>query len=233
MCFITHLLIILNSIVLIQSNIPESDRSKAVIRRQYPLLENSFEAKELTFGNSVFIRILKEEYELEVWIKKINSYALFKTYKICSYSGGLGPKKREGDGKSPEGFYTVGPRQLNPNSNFHLSFNLGYPNAYDRAHSYTGSALMVHGNCVSIGCYAMTDDYIEEIYAIAQKTFESGHSSFKIHIFPFRMTEENMEKHRDSEYYNFWLNLKDGYDFFQNNMSPPDVSVRNMKYVFM
>jgi murein L,D-transpeptidase YafK len=195
---------------------------------------NELAGKDLEFGAPIFIRIFKKERLLEVWLKKDISFKLFKAYPICTYgSGGLGPKIRQGDGKAPEGFYFVTPSRLNPVSNFHLSFNLGYPNSYDIHHGRTGSALMVHGNCVSIGCYAMTDSGIEEIFTLADAAFRKGQSFFRVHIFPYKMTTENMEKYKENAWYGFWSNLKDGYDFFENNNRiPPNVEVRNGKYVF-
>jgi murein L,D-transpeptidase YafK len=198
------------------------------------MIMNELAGKDLEFGAPIFIRIFKKERLLEVWLKKDISFNLFKAYPICTYgSGGLGPKIRQGDGKAPEGFYFVTPSRLNPVSNFHLSFNLGYPNSYDSHHGRTGSALMVHGNCVSIGCYAMTDSGIEEIFTLADAAFRKGQSFFRVHIFPYKMTTENMEKYKENAWYGFWSNLKDGYDFFENNNRiPPNVEVRNGKYVF-
>jgi len=212
------------------SQIPESKRSKEVIKSQYPLLEKSFKEKGLTFGSDVFIRIFKDKKELEVWILKDKTFNLYNTYKICTFSGGLGPKKKTGDCKSPEGFYYATPKSLNPSSTFHLSFNTNYPNAFDRSNNYTGSALMIHGDCVSIGCYAMTDDYIEEIYSILQKAFENGQKIVKIHIFPFKITDKNLSDHKDSEYYSFWSNLKEGYEYFEDNKTVPEIIVTNKKY---
>jgi len=171
---------------------------------------------------------------LEVWLKDGDEFKLFKTYPICTYGrSGLGPKLRWGDGRAPEGFYFVAPRQLNPSSSFHLSFNLGYPNLYDRSHRRTGGALMVHGDCVSIGCYAMTDPGIEEIFTLLDAAFRKGQPFFRVHIFPFRMIAENLSRYEDSEWYQFWTNLKEGYDYFeQNGHIPPNVTVRNKRYVF-
>ena len=216
---------------MIFSQIKESKLSKDVVKKQYPLLEKAFAEKGLKFGSPVFIRIIKEDEELEIWVKKGTTYTLFKTYTICYFSGGLGPKKKQGDGKSPEGFYSVKSRHLNPYSTYHLSFDTGYPNEFDISNSYTGSALMVHGNCVSIGCYAMTDERIEEIYSIVQKSFESGQEAIKLDIFPFRMTESKMAIQRKSNYYAFWENLKEGYDYFETHKLPPVVSAKNKKYV--
>ena len=219
--------------ILAQGKIPSSIRSRNAIQRVKPNLESEFEEENLNYGSPIFIRIFKNSMEFEVWIKSDNKFRLFKTYEICTYgSGRLGPKLRQGDGQAPEGFYFVTPGRLNPVSNFHLSFNLGYPNKYDRIHMRTGGDLMVHGNCVSIGCYAMTNANIEEIYAIADAAFRGGQSFFRVHIFPFKMNKANMEKHKESEWIEFWMNLKEGYDFFENHRIPPNVEVVDKKYTF-
>jgi murein L,D-transpeptidase YafK len=190
------------------------------------------EAKNLEYGDPIFIRIFKEESELEVWVQGTDRYELFRTWPICDWSGGLGPKLIEGDGQSPEGFYYVHAPRMNPSSTFHLSFNLGYPNAYDKSHDRTGSYLMVHGNCVSIGCYAMTDSGIEQIWALADAALRGGQGFFRVHVFPFRMSEENMDKHKESAWHAFWLNLKQGYDLFETTGWPPDTTVSEQVYVF-
>lgn len=214
--------------------IPSSNRSQSAITTQTPLLEKQFEQMQLELGNPVYIRIFKQEAQLEIWIKDEAEFKLFNTYPICTFGfGGLGPKLAEGDGKAPEGFYFVKANQLNPYSSYHLSFNLGYPNAYDRAHNRTGSALMVHGNCVSVGCYAMTDAKIEEIYTIVDAALNKGQDYFRVHVFPFKMSDENMIKHKDSQWIGFWRNLKEGYDYFDNNNhNPPNVLVKNKSYIF-
>lgn len=183
-------------------------------------------------GAPVFIRIFKRSRELELWARSDSAYKLVKTYPICAFSGHLGPKLKEGDLQAPEGFYRVVRRALNPNSRFHLSFDLGYPNAYDRAHGRTGSYLMVHGNCVSIGCYAMTDKGIEEIYTLVKAALENGQLAVPVHIFPFRMTDANLARAARSRWIGFWRALKTGYDLFERTRQPPLVSIRNKAYVF-
>ena len=200
--------------------------------RAVEALGESLDAKGLTAGQPAFMRIFKEERVLELWLRAGEEFALFGTWPICAASGDLGPKLREGDGQSPEGFYFVTIDSLNPNSRFHLSFNLGFPNAYDRAHDRTGSFLMVHGDCVSIGCYAMTDGGIEEIYGLAEAALQSGQRFFRVHIFPFRMTDENMMRYADSPWAEFWANLKEGYDLFEATRRPPNVTVRDRRYIF-
>lgn len=217
-----------------QPSLPTSTRAKTVIKNITPQLEIEFKKSKLTLGQPIFIRIFKQEAEFEVWVENNEKFSLFKTYPICTFGfAGLGPKLMEGDGKAPEGFYFVKPNQMNPYSSYHLSFNLGYPNRYDRAHKRTGSALMVHGNCVSVGCYAMTDAKIEEIYTIANAALFNGQSFFRVHVFPFKMTDANLSKHADSQWIDFWKNLKQGYDYFEtNDFTPPNVTVRNAQYIF-
>ncbi len=212
--------------------IPTSARAENAIKRNVPILEKALKNKGLKLGAPIFIRIFKEENELELWVKSESEYELFKAYEVCSFSGDLGPKTKQGDMQSPEGFYFIKPSRMNPWSTFHLSMNLGYPNRYDRLKGYTGDYLMIHGNCVSIGCYAMTDPGIEEIYTLAAKALLVGQPIFRVHIFPFRMSARNMTQHQDNEWYSFWENLKSGYDWFEEKLIPPNVEVRNGIYVF-
>ena len=214
------------------TTIPSSKRSELAIREVKQKLKNELTWQCLTFGSPIYIRIFKASNELELWVKQQNKFCLFKTYKICYFSGKLGPKLKQGDCQSPEGFYFVTANNLNPLSTFHLSFNIGYPNAYDRHHKRTGSAIMVHGNCVSIGCYAMTNTNIEEIYALADAALRNSQHFFRIHIFPFRMTKKNINNYKKTAWITFWENLREGYLYFEENKLPPDVSVKNGKYVF-
>ena len=180
----------------------------------------------------IFVRIFKQESELEVWKQREDGrFYLFRTYPICHWSGELGPKRATGDKQSPEGFYSVNKWQMNPNSSFHLAFNLGYPNAYDKAHGRTGDFLMVHGKCKSAGCYAMTDALIEEIYALAREAFAGGQEAFHVHAFPFRMSEENLARHRRNPNYAFWRRLKEAYDYFETTRRVPNVVVCQRQYV--
>jgi murein L,D-transpeptidase YafK len=184
-------------------------------------------------GAPMMIRIFKESSELEVWKQTAaGPYKLVKSYAICSYSGGLGPKVKEGDRQSPEGFYNITPALMNPNSNYYLAFNTGFPNKFDRAYGRTGSDLMVHGDCSSRGCYAMTDQGISEIYALARETFRGGNTSFQLQIYPFRMTAENLAKHAKDDNMGFWKNIKTGYDRFEIARQPANWDVCNKQYVF-
>lgn len=190
-------------------------------------------SKGMTRSDPVLLRSYKKESELEVW-KKTSSgeYALLKTFPMCRWSGQLGPKAREGDRQAPEGFYHISPAQMNPNSSFHLSFNMGYPNAFDRAYGRSGSHLMVHGACSSRGCYSMTDEQIEEIYALVRDAHSGGQSSVQMQALPFRMTAENLAKHRANPHIGFWKNLKEGADHFEVTKKEPKVAVCNRQYVF-
>ena len=180
----------------------------------------------------IFMRIFKEENELEVWKAKDDGrFYHFKTYPICTWSGGLGPKFMEGDKQSPEGFYKVSAKLMNPKSQYHLSFNLGFPNAYDKAYNRTGTFLMVHGDCKSVGCYAMTDALIEEIYALAREAFAGGQEAFDVQALPFRMTQANMKRFRRHDAYNFWRNLQQGYKAFEATQLPPKIDVCARRYI--
>jgi murein L,D-transpeptidase YafK len=183
-------------------------------------------------GAPVYIRIFKLESELELWVEKDGRFVRLATYPICLWSGRLGPKLQEGDRQAPEGFYTVDAEQLNPNSVMHRSFSLGYPNVYDQAYGRTGSFLMVHGGCASVGCYAVTHPVVDEIWRLVTAALDQGQPRFAVHAFPFRMTDRNVALHRGSHWEGFWSELKTGYDLFEQSRIPPLVSVCNGHYMF-
>lgn len=191
------------------------------------------QAKNMDKGSPILVRLFKQESELEVWKQdRTGHFALLKTYPICRWSGDLGPKIREGDRQTPEGFYSITPRQMNPASSYYLSFNMGYPNAYDRAWGRTGSQLMVHGDCSSRGCYAMTDEQISEIYSLGRESFFGGQTAFQVQAYPFRMTPQNMAKYRNNPNMPFWRMIKQGNDIFEVTRIEPRVDVCEKKYVF-
>ena len=184
-------------------------------------------------SSPVLIRTYKKEAEFEIWkMKSDGHYALLKTYPMCRWSGQLGPKTREGDRQVPEGFYPIAPGQMNPNSNYYLSFNVGYPNAYDRAFGRTGGTIMVHGACSSAGCFSMTDQQIAEIYAVAREAFNGGQREIQMQSYPFHMTAENLAKHRLDPNIDFWKQLKNGSDHFEVTKTEPQVGVCAKHYVF-
>jgi murein L,D-transpeptidase YafK len=192
-------------------------------------IDNKNMAKE----SPILVRIFKQESELEIWKEdKTGHFALLKSYPICRWSGELGPKIKQGDRQAPEGFYTITPGLMNPNSNYYLAINTGFPNAYDRANGRTGAFLMIHGDCSSAGCYAMTDEQVAEIYALARESFFGGQKSFQIQAYPFRMTPLNMAKHRNSPHMAFWKMLKQGYDHFEVTKHEPKIDVCEKRYVF-
>jgi murein L,D-transpeptidase YafK len=191
------------------------------------------EALDTTPSSPTLIRTYKKEAELEIWKMKSNGeYALLKTYPMCRWSGQLGPKKREGDMQVPEGFYSIAPGQMNPNSHYYLAFNVGYPNAYDRAYGRTGGNVMVHGVCSSAGCFSMTDEQVADIYAIARDSFNGGQREIQLQSYPFHMTAENIAKFRLDPNIDFWKNLKDGSDHFEVTKAEPSVLVCGKHYVF-
>ncbi|KQP32326.1 murein L,D-transpeptidase family protein [Methylobacterium sp. Leaf100] len=189
--------------------------------------------KGMAENDPILIRAYKKEAEMEVWKRGTNGqYALLKTFPICRWSGQLGPKTKQGDRQAPEGFYTVTPGQMNPNSSYYLSFDTGYPNAYDRANGRTGNYIMVHGTCSSAGCFAMTDESMGEIYALARDSFAGGQRAFQFQSYPFRMTAANVAKFRNDPNAPFWKNLKEGSDYFEALREEPKVGLCGARYVF-
>ncbi|WP_367874416.1 murein L,D-transpeptidase family protein [Luteolibacter sp. Populi] len=215
-------------------SMPGPERAVAAAERVRPELEHALKEKGLHFGDPVFLRAFKEENRLELWVRHRDTkkYELFRTWEIARQSGVLGPKLAEGDGQVPEGFYFVPPEGMKPDSTFHLAFNIGYPNDYDRFHGRSGTFIMIHGNEVSIGCLAMTDPKIEEIYTLCDAALKGGQEYFRVHIFPFRMSAERMARETENPWHGFWQQLKEGYDFFEREKVPPTVSVELGRYRF-
>ncbi len=187
--------------------------------------------QNMKLGDAIFVRIFKREFELEMWVKHGDRIELFATYPVCMWSGGLGPKMKQGDKQAPEGFYTVDSSALNPNSQYHRSFNLGFPNAFDSAHGRSGSLLMVHGDCRSIGCYAMAHGVIDEIWSLLTSALTAGQRRVQVQVFPFRMDETNMSRHAENPNIGFWRQLRAGYDAFVRDRVPPNVSVCDGRYI--
>lgn len=185
-------------------------------------------------GDEVLIRIFKEEAMLELWMKPAgkDQYIHFSNYPICNFSGTLGPKIYEGDRQAPEGFYRVNRQALNPHSRFYKSFNLGYPNTFDRSLGRTGSYLMVHGKCDSIGCYAMTDTQIEEIYGLVELALKNGQEYVEVQAYPFKMEDERLSREKGSRHYEFWGNLREGYTQFEKEQTPLNYGVHRGRYLF-
>lgn len=212
------------------------DISKVSNKVEYQLsgkIVEDMRKKGMARNSPIMLRIVKEEGELEIW--KARSDQRFEKlvgYKICAWSGRLGPKVKEGDRQAPEGFYELSQANLNPNSKYYLAINTGFPNAYDRANGRYGTNLMIHGACSSSGCYSMTDEQVLEIYALARDAFRGGQKTIQLQALPFRMTAENMARHRMSPHYDFWKMLKTGYDNFEVTKRPPEVAVCNKSYVF-
>lgn len=182
-------------------------------------------------GSPVFIRVFKAESELEVWIRNDKGFVLFATYPVCHWSGTIGPKVKEGDKQTPEGFYSVQRRQLHRSGRWPQALNLGFPNVYDRALERTGSYLLVHGGCSSVGCFAMTNTVIEEIFELTFSAIRAGQAEVPVHVFPFRMSDANLALHQDSEWIDFWRSLKEGYDSFERTRVPPKVLVCEKRYL--
>src|ERR1700726_703028 len=198
-----------------------------------PEMLTLLDQKSMPKESPILLRIFKEESELEVWKQDSTArYELVKVYPICRWSGGLGPKVKEGDRQAPEGFYPISPGLMNPNSSYYLAINIGFPNTFDKANGYSGAFLMIHGDCSSRGCYAMTDEQIGEIYSLARESFLGGQPSFQIQAYPFRMTPTNLARHRTSPHLAFWKMLKIGNDHFEATHLEPKVDVCDRHYVF-
>src|ERR1700759_829418 len=198
-----------------------------------PKLIQAMTEKDMDLQSPILIRLFKMEAEVEVWKQNPSGqFALLKTYPICRWSGDLGPKVKEGDRQAPEGFYPITPGLMNPTSAYYLSFNTGYPNTYDAALGHTGSQLMVHGDCSSRGCYAMTDEQIAEIYSLGRESFFGGQKSFQFQAYTFRMTGANFAKHRNNPNMAFWKMIKEGSDHFEVSHQEPKVDFCEKHYVF-
>lgn len=194
-------------------------------------LDERLAAKGLKRGVPVFVRIFKGDMELELWMKSGDRFVHFASYPICYWSGQLGPKQQTGDHQAPEGFYTVEKGQLNPNSRWHRAFNLGFPNLLDRAHNRTGSFLMVHGGCASVGCYAMTNAVVDEMWQLLTAAMNNGQERFAVHAFPFRMTDARLAAYDGYGWVPFWREMKSAYDLFETSHVPPQISVCDKRYV--
>jgi len=202
-------------------------------RELSPELLSLFQQKKMAKHSPILVRLFKEEAELEVWKQDTTGhFQILKIYPICRWSGDLGPKLHEGDRQAPEGFYAITPALMNPNSNYYLAINIGFPNGFDKANDRDGSFLMVHGDCVSSGCYAMTDEQIAEIFSLARDSFLGGQSSFQIQAYPFRLTPENLARHRTNPNMAFWEMLKIGNNHFETTHLEPKVDVCDRHYVF-
>jgi murein L,D-transpeptidase YafK len=193
-------------------------------------LRSRLAAANLSLGAPVLVRIFKRESELEIWLKSGDRFKRFAVYPICRWAGDLGPKLTRGDRQAPEGFYTVSRSQLNPASRWHRAFNIGYPNVLDRAHGRTGDFIMVHGGCSSAGCFAVTNEVVDEIWRIVTAAIGKGQQRFQVQSFPFRMTKTNLDLYKGHRWYDFWMDLKPGYDAFEATGIPPVVRVCNGRY---
>ncbi|MCL2340214.1 MAG: murein L,D-transpeptidase [Proteobacteria bacterium] len=212
---------------------PTTPKVQQLMTKTRPGIQQELQDRGFALGQPVFVRIFKFAGILEVWMNKGKGkgFELFKSYRICNYSGFLGPKVNEGDWQAPEGFYSVSAEQMNPKSSYHLAFDIGYPNEFDTANNRTGRLIMVHGDCQSVGCFAMTNERIEEIYLLAHEALQQGQERFAVHIFPFPLTQANLKKFAASPWIKFWQALEPGYTAFEQSRQVPEISVHNGEYV--
>ena len=227
---ILSLFIIFFSTIIISPNAIAQSRIETVRANKLEIVKKELEENGLKFGSPIFMRIYKSQGILELWVKENDIYKKYKEYKICAFSGNLGPKLKEGDKQAPEGIYWVKTDQLNPQSDYHLSFNLGFPNEYDQFHNRTGSYLMVHGNCLSVGCYAMTDEKIEEIYLILEAALQNGQDKVQIHALPFRPSKFKLWINSNNQWHDFWKELSNIDMEFEKTKIPPNIKIENGHY---
>ncbi len=214
--------------------VPSTSRSLSIVEETRSRLDAGLKRIDLKVGDPVFLRLFKEERELELWMKPggKTAYTLFKVYRMSDVEGKLGPKIREGDGQAPEGFYYVSPSRFIPDTKHHLGLDLGYPNDYDKHHGRTGGNLMIHGGSRAAGAFAVPQKGMEEVYTLAAAAVSNGQRFFRVNVFPFRMDDKRMDSEfkKSSKWLDFWINLKEGYDFFENAHSPPDVGLSGNDY---
>lgn len=216
----------------VQGQTPTSERSVEVTARVAPELGRAIEAEHgVALGSEAYLRAFKDERVLEAWLRGPQGWVLVRSWPICALSGTLGPKLAEGDLQVPEGFYSIVPGRLNPRSSYHLSMNVGYPNAYDRAHGRTGSYIMIHGVCGSSGCLAMTDPIVEEVWVLVEAALQRGQREVPVHLFPFRMTPERLAAESEHPWFAFWEELEPAYTLFETEGVPPRARVRDARYV--
>lgn len=175
----------------------------------------------------LFIRVFKAEQRLETWVTDFENehFVLLKTYKIAASSGELGPKRKQGDYQVPEGFYHID--RYNPTSSFYLSLGVNYPNESDRilGKKNLGGDIFIHGSDVTIGCVPLTDDKIKEVYALAVQAKNGGQTKVYVHVFPFELTSENIEKYKNNSHYQFWKSIEKGYIYFNQEKKLPVVGI--------
>ncbi|MBY6203275.1 L,D-transpeptidase family protein [Halomonas denitrificans] len=209
---------------------PAHQRPLAAWTEQAEYLRAQLGRAGFRLGDRTHLRIYKESRELEVHLLRDGSFDHFRTFRICAISGSLGPKLREGDLQAPEGVYRITRDRMHPTSDFHLAFNLGFPNPRDRALGATGSNIMIHGGCASNGCFAMTDYYMEQLWVLVEAALDAGQYAVEVHVFPFRMSEENLSRHAESPHRAFWSTLVPLERYFRRTGHPPLIDLDGPEY---
>ncbi len=200
-------------------------------------LQKELKKAGITSNFEVYMAAYKSEGKFELWLKGVgqNQFELFKTYNFCAHSGTIGPKVLEGDGQTPEGFYKI--NVFNPESSYHLSLGLNYPNKVDLARTgkdnKAGNDIYIHGNCVTIGCIPLSDEKIKEVYLIAIEARNGGQKDIPVSIFPFKLTEDNLKKHgaQFPTQVTFWKTLQVGYAYFDKYKTLPKITQEKGGYV--
>jgi len=206
------------------------ERVKAAYDTTWTALQTKLKKDNFSTNFEVFIAAYKAEGKLEVWLRSNgqNQFFLFESYKFCEHSGKLGPKIIEGDLQTPEGFYKI--NVFNPESTYHLSLGIDYPNKVDLERTgkdqKPGGDIYIHGNCTTVGCIPLTDEKIKEVYLLAVEAKNAGQEEIQVYIFPFKMTDRNLRKHGKEfpQQLSFWQNLQQGYAYFAKYRTLPSVS---------
>jgi murein L,D-transpeptidase YafK len=194
------------------------ERVRLAYAEKWPTLRRELARKGIDPDRfRLFMRAFKQDEKLEIWLQPTDRkpFMLFKTYAVVASSGGLGPKRTEGDGQVPEGFYHID--RFNPISSYYLSLGLNYPNADDRrlGRAPFGGDIFIHGSNVTIGCLPLTDDKIKEVYILAVQARQAGQAQIPVHIFPFPLETNRLATESSNPNAAFWQTLRPGYAAFE------------------
>lgn len=195
-------------------------------------LAAQFQEKGLTLGSAVFIRVYKQTSEMELWVQQGARYVHFKTYGICRWSGGLGPKMYEGDRQSPEGLYHITAADLIVNPRWDRAMNINYPNSYDVVNGRSGSGILIHGKCGSVGCFAIQDQNVEEVYGAVRAALNNGQAEIPVLALPFRFASVAPTVNDTLQLSEFWSDLRRADLLFERDRIPPTAWICDGRYYF-
>ncbi len=231
--------VILGALALCVASFQDATAARRIERSQAPvvaaresLLAAEFAAKDLKLGSPVFIRIYKNTSRMELWVQQGARYALFKTYGICRWAGGLGPKMHEGDNQSPEGLYHISSEDLIVNPRWHRAMNINYPNRFDVMNGRGGSGILIHGKCASVGCFAIQDANVEEVYDAVRAALHNGQARIPVLALPFSFAKYAPAVEDTAKMNDFWSDLRRADILFDRDRLPPTAYVCDGRYYF-